>query len=366
MSDYSNMVVPSYLRPSVLTDAATAGIGGVQHPRLSIRASRFRIMEDGGEEVLDTLALMLVIVGANPAISKDFYANVFSEDDAAAPDCWSNNGVVPDVSVTHPQNNLCASCPKNAWGSKITPKGKETKACADRKRLAVVSSDDIDGTVYELTVTPSALKNLNEYVNELRRRNLPLEGVITKVSFDPNASYPLLVFSFAGILQQAQYESAYVVANSDEIKQITRTTPIPDVLPQLMAPAPQVALVAPAQQQFAPPPPAQQPQQQEPTGGFGKKRTRRTKAEMEAARAAEAGQQEAQPPQHSVIQGWGQAPQQAPQQAPWAPQQPQGGQTPPPMQQAAPQAPAFQAAAPFDAAAFEAELARRLGGGEAG
>jgi hypothetical protein len=391
MNDLQTTVVPSYFQQSAVADAVVAGIGGQQNPRISIRASRFRIVDGGSEETLDTLAIQVVVVGANPTISKEYYAGKWDPENTEAPDCYSNNGVVPDMSVAVPQAALCAQCPQNVWGSKISDQGKEIKACADKKRLAIVSADDVGGTVYELAVTPAALKNLGEYADKLRRRNIPLEGAITKLSFDDKASYPLLTFDFAGYLSQDAYLTAKSVAESDHVQAVIRFAPAPDAqaiqrlaapvaAPALPAPAPvpqpqQFApQQAPAPQQFAQPAPApmQQPQfapqpqafapQQAPQGiapaptQIPPKRGRRTKAEMEAAAAAAQAQQAPQafaPQPAPMQQPQAFAPQPAPVQqfAPqqpqaFAPQQPQAFAQPAPVQQFAPQPAPVQQFAP--------------------
>ena len=369
MNDLQTTVVPSYFQQSAVADAVVAGIGGQQNPRISIRASRFRIVDGGSEETLDTLAIQVVVVGANPTISKEYYAGKWDPENTEAPDCYSNNGVVPDMSVAVPQAALCAQCPQNVWGSKISDQGKEIKACADKKRLAIVSADDVGGTVYELAVTPAALKNLGEYADKLRRRNIPLEGAITKLSFDDKASYPLLTFDFAGYLSQDAYLTAKSVAESDHVQAVIRFAPAPDAqaIQRLAAPVAAPALPAPAPvpqpQQFAPqqapapqafaqpaPAPMQQPQftpqpqafapQQAPQGiapaptQIPPKRGRRTKAEMEAAAAAAQAQQAPQQPQaFAPQQPQAFAPQPAPVQQ-FAPQQPQAfAPQPAPMQQ---------------------------------
>ena len=399
MNDLQTTVVPSYFQQSAVADAVVAGIGGQQNPRISIRASRFRIVDGGSEETLDTLAIQVVVVGANPTISKEYYAGKWDPENTEAPDCYSNNGVVPDMSVAVPQAALCAQCPQNVWGSKISDQGKEIKACADKKRLAIVSADDVGGTVYELAVTPAALKNLGEYADKLRRRNIPLEGAITKLSFDDKASYPLLTFDFAGYLSQDAYLTAKSVAESDHVQAVIRFAPAPDAqaiqrlaapvaAPALPAPAPvpqpqQFApQQAPAPQQFAQPAPApmQQPQfapqpqafapQQAPQGiapaptQSPPKRGRRTKAEMEAAAAAARAQQAPQQPQAFAPQPapMQQAPQAFAQPAPmqqpqaFAPQQPQAfAPQPAPMQQPqafAPQPAPVQQFAPQQPQAF--------------
>jgi len=230
----SNAIIPADIRvpahvaqrvgtPSALSQSLTGGIsGGAAFPRISIKGARFRIVEGDTETVLDSTTLDVVIVGANPRLSKTWYAKAWSKDaEPTAPDCFSLDGVRPDPEATDPQSDLCANCPQNAWGSKVTPTGQEIKACADQKRLAIVAADDPDGPVYLLQVTPAALKGLNQYQKELSVRGIPAEIVKTRISFDTDASFPKLMFGFGGFLQPEEQEIVDKLFGTPEVKEIT-------------------------------------------------------------------------------------------------------------------------------------------------
>lgn len=240
-----NLKVPAHLaarigKPSALGQAIAGGIGGgADFPRISLKGSRFRIVEGGTETVLDSTAIDVIIVGANPRLSKTWYAKQWTPDsEPSAPDCYSLDGVRPHPESTNPQNDLCANCPQNAWGSKVTPMGQEIKACADKKRLAVVAADDPQGSVYLLEVTPAALKGLNTYHKELSMRGIAAEIVRTRLSFDTNASFPKLQFGFGGFLDEDTLMAVDELFGSDKVKDITG-----EAQPQAAAPAPAPAPV---------------------------------------------------------------------------------------------------------------------------
>ena len=223
-----NIQVPSHLaakvgQPSALSQSIASGISsGQSFPRISIKGSRFRIVEDGTETVLDTTALDVVIVGANPKLSKTFYAKAWDKDaEPSAPDCYSLDGIKPHPESEKPQNDLCAQCPHNAWGSKIGPQGQQLKACTDQKRLAIVAADDPDGPIYLLQVTPAALKGLNAYHKELSMRGIPAEIVKTRIGFDTNASFPKLKFGFGGFLDEDTYAVVEPLFGADNVLDIT-------------------------------------------------------------------------------------------------------------------------------------------------
>ena len=260
--------------PSVLAQSVMAGLGGgPAYPKISIKGSRFRIKEGSTETVLNTLELEVVIVGANPRLSKTWYAAKWDPNaEPSAPNCYSLDGVSPAADAEDPQNDLCASCPKNAWGSEVTDKGQQLKACSDHKRLAVVAADDAAGPVHLLEVTPAALKGLNQYQRELTMRGIPAEVVKTKVTFDTDASFPKLKFGFGGFLDADTQAVVDGLFGTPEVLEVTgeatgsAPAPAPAPKPQPVAPKP-VAVVAPP-----PPAPAPAPTpaaEAAPRRGFG-------------------------------------------------------------------------------------------------
>jgi len=176
----------------------------------TLRAGYARISTKGGvfsavntDTEINAREIHVIIVGANPKLSKTWYAKEWSDDDKpSAPDCFSLDGVTPDLSIEVPQHHICVTCPQNAWGSRITDKGQQVKACSDQKRLAVVMHDNPSGEVLLLQVTPGSLKGLNQYQKQLSVRGIPPEIVKTKISLDPSSEYPKLVFTFAGFLDE--------------------------------------------------------------------------------------------------------------------------------------------------------------------
>jgi hypothetical protein len=263
---------------------------GESVPRISIKGARFRIVEGDTETVLDSTTIDVVIVGANPRLSKTWYAKQWTPDsEPQAPECFSLDGMSPDPQSTQPQNDLCASCPQNAWGSKVTPQGQQIKACADKKRLAVVSADDPTGPVYLLEVTPAALKGLNQYQKELAHRGIAPEIVRTRVSFDTDASFPKLKFGFGGFNEADTQEAVDPLFGSAQIKEITgETLRQPVAVPQVAAPVAAPVAPKPAVKVAEPEPaptPAETPAA--PKRGFGasKPATPAAKAPAPAAKA---------------------------------------------------------------------------------
>lgn len=283
----TNAQIPAHLQgrigaPSKLNEALAGGIGQGGVPRISIKGSRFRIIEEGTENILNTLVLPTVIVGALPDVYKVWFSKQWSpEDEPTQPDCMSFDGKAPDSSAPNPQSDLCATCAHNAWGSKLTPMGTQTKECSDNKRIAVVSADDVSGPVYLVQVTPAALRGLNDYRKILSNRGIGVEMVITNLGFDTTASFPKLTFAFGGFLSAEDQTVVDKRVGSSEVKEITgekptfntkqiaavsQPTPVAKPAQPVAAPAPKPA-PAPAPAAVAPTP---APAATKPARGFGK------------------------------------------------------------------------------------------------
>lgn len=191
-------------------DDLDAGVHG-GFPIMSIRGAKWRIVEGGEEHPIympgtTDLApsVKVVLLRANAAVSKTFYAEAFVEGSDAAPDCYSNDGVRPASDATNPQCESCAACPKNVWGSKISPSGAKIKACADVRRVAILPSDDLSYSPILLRVPAASLGDLAAYGKALKQRGIPYSAVVTKLSFDPEASYPKIMFKFERVLVQEE------------------------------------------------------------------------------------------------------------------------------------------------------------------
>lgn len=184
-------------------DDLSAGVSG-SFAVMSFRASRWRIKYQGEETPIlngdgDPVAsIEAVILKANPHITKNYYEQGYSEGAAEAPDCFSLDGVRPDASAPSRQADTCAQCPKNVFGSRITPAGKKAKACQDNRRLALVPANDLDNETFGgpmlLRVPAASLADLAMMGKNLKARGFPYNAVTVRIGFDMEASYPKLTF----------------------------------------------------------------------------------------------------------------------------------------------------------------------------
>jgi hypothetical protein len=169
-------------------------------------------------------SIEVVVLKSSAAVSKIWYEKGFVEGSNASPDCFSTNGVTPDAASTKKQAPTCATCPKNAWGSRITPLGKPGKACSDSKRLAVVPFNDIANEVFGgpmlLRVPAASLQDLATYGTRMDQIGFPYFAVGTRISFDPNQAYPKFEFRAIRPLSDAEADLVIEMRESPEVARI--------------------------------------------------------------------------------------------------------------------------------------------------
>jgi hypothetical protein len=287
--------LPAYLaKIPVDVTAFTSGVSP-KFSVLSIRGKVWALVKDGTRQLITkpddpdepATVVELVLLSANPSLSKVYYEGQFEEGSNAAPDCSSNDGVEPDTGVAEPQAKTCAACPHNVWGS---GKGGKGKACADSRRIAVAPAGRLDDPML-LRVPPASLRPLSEYAAEIARHNLPLLAVVTRVRFEAEVATPQLAFKAHGLLPEASFALATETANSDLVRQIVGLEASGPATPRLPVTPAEAEKVA---EEIAPKPKAKpvEPTAEESTPV---KRAARAKAEAKEAPApvAEAEDDEA-------------------------------------------------------------------------
>lgn len=169
-------------------------------------------------------SIEVVVLKASTSISKIWYEQGYVEGSNAAPDCFSNNGVTPEVTSAKKQCESCAVCPHNQWGSRITPAGKQGKACSDSKRLAVVPVNDINNDLYGgpmlLRVPAASLQDVAMYGQKMAQLGYPAFSVATKIAFDPAESYPKFVFSALRPLSDDEADIVLGLRDSHSVQRI--------------------------------------------------------------------------------------------------------------------------------------------------
>jgi hypothetical protein len=165
-----------------------------------------------------------VIIDYQKGISKVWYEKGYTDGDAEAPDCFSHDGKDPNPQSRNKQANSCVTCPKNQWGSRITDAGKKAKACRDSKRLAVSFATNIDnpelGGPMLLRIPAQSLKDLDRFAAGMTAKGFVPQQIVTRISFDVNASYPKLMFKAVRPLSDEELQLVQKWYHSEQVRDI--------------------------------------------------------------------------------------------------------------------------------------------------
>lgn len=219
--------LPAHLQGQTVQNDELAGGVSSGYPVLSFKGKTWSLREGGTSNIImkpddeDEVAtsLEVVILKANPQLSKVYYESGYTEGSDAKPTCYSHNGVAPAGDAEKPQSSACATCPHNAWGSRISENGSKGKACADSRRVAVAAAGDIARPML-LRIPAATLKDLAGYAQMLTQRNAPYQAVVTKIGFDPTVAHPKLTFKAVRWLDAAEYAEVQTVLETDLVRQI--------------------------------------------------------------------------------------------------------------------------------------------------
>ena len=232
--------LPAHLQGVVGQEVFDEFAGGVQSgfPVISYRGKVWRVRKSGEEQMhvdADGNALPtieVVLLKSNERPSKTCYDSGYTEGDNAKPACWSSDGVKPDSGVPVKKSPLCAPCPANVWGSKMTEQGKPSRQCQDVRRCAVAfvhqleevaagtrAVEDVD--VLLLRVPPASLNPLKDYAETvLKPKGIPPYVLSTKIGFDADVAYPRFTFKGARFLNEQEFEAASALRSGDEAKRV--------------------------------------------------------------------------------------------------------------------------------------------------
>ena len=199
--------MPAAVGSGLFDDAPDLQVAG-GFPVISIKGKVFHVLrgdettlitrEVDGDEIAAP-SIDMVIVDANPNVSKTYYEHGYEEGSAEKPDCYSDDGIKPAPDAQTPQSSSCAACPWNQWGSRISESGAKAKKCADLRRIAVASPSDLEDVML-IRVPAMSLRPLGEYQAKLKKHGAALQEVVTRIGFDPSAAHPLLTFKPIGFM----------------------------------------------------------------------------------------------------------------------------------------------------------------------
>ena len=230
-----NQDLPDFLQTAGVSDLTKALAGKSGTKRIVPKNGIFRKMV-GGEEMGKVKGdLEVVIVNASPKVGRIFYAKQWTPDaEPSAPDCFSNDGNVPDAGSTAPQASRCDTCAQNIKGS-----GQGTsKACRYSRRIAVTLVEDfgtsLQGEVYQMNLASKSLfgegtadntHTFENYTKYLANNGKSLDYVVTTLSFNENNDNQSILFTPARFINKEQYAVTSEVAKKPEVQKMVTMTP---------------------------------------------------------------------------------------------------------------------------------------------
>jgi len=145
----------------------------------------------------DTAPTMQAVI-VDYIAKKAYYPGDFDRDNIVPPTCFALD-FVPHKPVTlTPSPNSpviqsdggCAECVRNQWVPTEKNPQKKRKACKDQYVLALLPLDaDANTQLMTIELSPTAVKDFDNYVREVARDFGPLYMVETTFIFDPKQEY---------------------------------------------------------------------------------------------------------------------------------------------------------------------------------
>lgn len=255
--------LPAHVKnPKSQTMQAMAGgmAGGGFGNRISLRGSKFRLIQNGTPlGALQATTLDVVVFAMADSVQRFYYENTYEEGSKERPTCFSHDGKTPSSESAKLQAASCSICPQNIKGSARQGGGK---ACAYKKRVIVLSPDDLEGAAYALDVNGQSMfgeqvESQNKfsfkgYFEKLSVHGVDIAAIVTRLSFDDDASVPKLHFSPIRALTAEEFTAVQARMKDDQVqlmlKDLTNEVEMetePKALPAKQAPKPEEQKLVP-------------------------------------------------------------------------------------------------------------------------
>ena len=247
-----NQDLPDFLQTAGVSELTKNLAGRTGVKRIVPKNGIFRKVV-GSEEMGKVKGdLNVVVVNASPKVGRIFYVKAWTpEAEPTAPDCFSNDGNVPDAGSTNVQAERCDSCEQNIKGSGMG----NSKACRYTRRIAVTLEEDfgtsLEGSVYQMNLASKSLFGdsvgdnthpFESYTKYLANNGKSLDYVVTQLSFNEDNDNQSILFTPMRFINKAEYAVTSKVAALPEVHKMVTMTPYQADMsgrtPKLEAPKP--------------------------------------------------------------------------------------------------------------------------------
>ena len=230
-----NQDLPDFLQQAGVSDLTKSLAGKTGVKRIVPKNGIFRKVV-GGEEMGKVKGnLNAIIVNASPKVGRIFYAKQWTPDaEPSAPDCFSNDGNIPDAGSANAQSDRCDSCQQNIKGSGMG----NSKACRYSQRIAMVLEEDfgtsLEGEIYQMNLASKSLfgdstadntHTFGNYTKYLANNGKSLDYVVTQISFNEDNDNQSVLFAPVRHINRHEYEVSQAMAGTPETKALITMTP---------------------------------------------------------------------------------------------------------------------------------------------
>lgn len=185
------------------------------------------VISHGGTVLENPLPVVILAVSSE----RSYYSSDYNPDNGATPDCYSQNGSTPHANAAIPQNDSCASCRFNEFGSARTGSGK---ACKEGAKIALIHANVLDSPgmieaapIVTARVSVLNAKTLRSYMDALKSKGLTLWQDITEITNrpDPKSQYAVSFLRIGADLDDATLDA---ISAREEAAQELLSQPYPE------------------------------------------------------------------------------------------------------------------------------------------
>lgn len=186
-----NAQLPAYLQNKARVDLntrATAGMGGVVPPHISIRGNSYTLIDGNGAQQPVGPFMDACVIDILGVMGKKYYENDWTPGSDEPPTCWSTNGVGPSRESVHPQSPTCSECQWNVRGSETSRiSNKPIKACRDEKIVALLLPQ-YPAMLFQLVIPPGSFKNWSGFTKPFENSGMDVSDVLIRFGFQPQVN----------------------------------------------------------------------------------------------------------------------------------------------------------------------------------
>lgn len=196
-------------------------LGGVQ--KISTQGRLFSV---GGKKIGDGKKIYAIILEFTNV--KRWYRGVYNPDVITPPDCFAiavGDDLAPHENSADPQAATCDKCEKNQFGS---VEGRSGKACADVRRLVLLTGDTLVGktvataentTLNILEIPPTGLSNWRSFYRYADGQGLPPRAFVVAIEFDETQTREIVKFTPISIIENIEFIK-YMESLSEEAERV--------------------------------------------------------------------------------------------------------------------------------------------------